>query len=60
MNRMINYFWFNSWFSHVIDMYRFKFGKVGGAFAAGGMAGAFGKKGKKFAAGGVAAGMFVF
>lgn len=41
-------------------MYRFKFGKVGGAFAAGGMAGAFGKKGKKFAAGGVAAGMFVF
>lgn len=37
-------------------MNRFKFSKIGGAFASGGMAGAFGKKGKKFAAGGVAAG----
>ncbi|KAH9420335.1 hypothetical protein DERP_011252 [Dermatophagoides pteronyssinus] len=32
----------------------FKFGKMGGAFAAGGAAGAAGKKGGKFAAGGAA------
>ena len=44
---------------NLIDMkiYRFKFGKVGGAFSAGGVAGAVGKKGKKFAAGGLIAGM---